>query len=139
MENVLCKMCLFSEYERVHTASKCISTQTEACFVNLQFKLKSNFYQCTPYNLEELLLAPVLQFLHRCQRRGNFGTSGVGCANWSLRCCRHWKEKEENVFVFHISRRGLEIPDKIYRCEPENMPGSIIHGTGVNVAGIARA
>lgn len=30
-------MCLFSEYDPVDTGSKCISTQTEACFVNLQF------------------------------------------------------------------------------------------------------
>lgn len=58
---------------------------------------------------------------------------------WSLYCSRDWREEEETVFDFHISRGGLEIPDKIYRCDPGNTSGSIIHATGVNLAGIARA
>lgn len=56
---------------------------------------------------------------------------------WSLHCSRDWREKEETISDCHISREGLEIPDQIYRCDPGNTPGSVIHGTGVNVAGIA--
>lgn len=58
---------------------------------------------------------------------------------WSLHCCRDWREKEETVSDGHISREGLEIADQIYRCDHGNTPGSVTHGTGVNVAGIAKA
>lgn len=84
--SVLCKVCLVSECHQGDAGCKCVSTQTGSmlCSSTVQL-LKSNFCQCSPYNLEELLVAPVLKFLQAiCMGAKEGKTSGhLGLdANW---------------------------------------------------------